>query len=112
MSYNKLLASIKRIIEKHMNQNITADYVAQQLGMNRMQLHRLIKRATGKSTSDYILQVKMEKAQQLLLRSEMKVKDIGRKVGYPDSSYFSKVFKKKMGYLPRAYRMKYSLRHR
>ena len=109
MSNNDILKLIQKMIDEHIEENIKVDDIASELGMSRMQLHRRIKIITGKSLSGYILSVKMKKAEYLLLHTQYKVKDIALNIGYTDSSYFSKVFKKEKKHLPKAYRMKYSM---
>ena len=52
---------------------------------------------------DYVVKKRMDEAKALLENSEMKIKDIANGVGYEDSLYFSKVFKKVTGTSPKEY---------
>ena len=52
---------------------------------------------------DYVNYKKMEEAKHLLVHSRMKVKDVANYLGYQDSLYFSKVFKKETGVSPKEY---------
>ena len=52
----------------------------------------------------YLSELRIEKAKELLADVTINVKDIGQKVGYRDSSYFTKVFKRFTGVTPSEYR--------
>ena len=47
-----------------------------------------------------------EKAKELLLDGSVNIKDVSNSVGYPDSNYFAKIFKKSVGMTPKEYRQK------
>jgi signal transduction histidine kinase/ligand-binding sensor domain-containing protein/CheY-like chemotaxis protein/AraC-like DNA-binding protein len=68
--------------------------------MSRTSLHRKLKALTGKPTANFIESVRLEKAKELLLNSEMSAKEITYAIGFKDPSQFSKSFKKKFGQTP------------
>ncbi|WP_090109529.1 MULTISPECIES: helix-turn-helix domain-containing protein [unclassified Cohnella] len=67
---------------------------------------QVLKSRSGQLFNTYLTQVRVEKACELLRNSELKVYEIGEKVGYIDPKYFAKVFQKQMGMTPNEYRLK------
>lgn len=65
---------------------------------------RVFRKITGYSPIDYFIRLKMQKACELLDRSDMRIKEISRYLGYDNQYYFSLVFKKIVGYSPKEYR--------
>ena len=53
---------------------------------------------------DYLIQLKMQRACQLLDLSDLRVKEVAAKIGYDDPYYFSRLFSKVMGLCPQTYR--------
>jgi AraC-like DNA-binding protein len=64
----------------------------------------IFKKATGMPPMDYFIQLKMQKACQLLYLENMKVKDVAEAIGYEDPFYFSRQFKKHMKISPVLYK--------
>lgn len=64
----------------------------------------IFKQEIGISAVNFITDVRMKKAQELLSQSDNSVVDIAKKVGYEDSQYFFRVFKKNVGMTPLQYR--------
>ena len=69
-------------------------------------LSRIFKQETGVTFNEYLNRVRLNKAKELLRRRELRMTDISLAVGYEDQSYFTKVFKRVAGMLPREYREK------
>lgn len=100
-------AKIKEVVLKEIdNPNLNGQIIGQKLGISRMQLHRKIKVATGESTRNFILNVRVEKAQYLLIESNEDITSIAYGLGFKDASYFTRVFKKIMNCTPSQFRMK------
>ncbi|WP_420852203.1 helix-turn-helix domain-containing protein [Paenibacillus hamazuiensis] len=59
---------------------------------------------TGEPFVDYLKRVRIEKSKELLARSDLKIGEIGKRVGYVNSYYFIKVFKETMGLTPGEYK--------
>ena len=112
MKVDKLLRDsqkIRNIILQEMeNPELNGQVIGQKLGISRMHLHRKIKVATGKSIGEYILQLRIEKAQEMLLRTEEQITSIAYGLGFKDASYFTRVFKKKMNCTPSQFRVMWS----
>ena len=64
----------------------------------------MFKEVTGKSYTEFITAVRIEKAKKMLTVTDMQVCDIAREVGYDDQNYFSRCFRKLEGVSPTKYR--------
>lgn len=91
-------------LEANYSQNISVQTLADSLGLNRSYLHRLFKSATGSSLQEYLLDLRIRKACSLLKTTCLPVSVISLSVGYEDTLYFSRLFKKKKGISPSQYR--------
>ena len=100
----KLLAAIDQYILENITEPITNQTLSAKFGLVSSYISRLFKSYKGLSPSDYIQQIRIEKAKELLKDEELKVKDISFLVGYPDPFHFSRVFKNATGYSPSQYR--------
>ncbi len=98
---------VSGLIEANIDEKLNGDFLAKKLNISRMSLHRYIKIKVGMNAESYINHIRIEKAKSFLLSSQLKVKIIALKVGYQNSSYFSKVFKKMTNYTPKEYRQKF-----
>jgi len=66
--------------------------------------NRLIKKYTGMTYSEYLQDIRLKKAEQLLLNTDMNVTEIAEQVGYQNKGYFYKIFIEKYGVTPRKYK--------
>lgn len=73
--------------------NLSAELVAQHIGINKSYLSRLFKAKMEMSYIDYLTRVRMEKARELLAETDLPIKEIVSRVGYIDDSSFRKKFK-------------------
>lgn len=85
------------------SQPISIDMMAKALGYHRSYLSKIFKQYTGKSPSQYLLKIRMERARNLL-REPLTIEQVASSVGFPDSLYFSKQFRKWYGCSPTQYR--------
>ena len=86
------------------NDEITLDILAEKFDISTRSLNRRFKHATGKSPMQYLQQVRIENARELLKTSNLSISEVGYNVGYPDNSYFSALFHKAMSVSPKEYR--------
>lgn len=91
-------------LERNYQQDVSIETLAADRGMSPRNFSRRFKQATDDSPSQYLQRVRMEVAKELLSSSEDQVASIAFKVGYSDSSYFSRIFKKSVGCLPQQFR--------
>ena len=78
--------------------------LAEHVGLNASYLSRLFKKETGISVSEYIQQLKIDTAQNMLLYSDFTPARISSVLAFPDQSYFTQVFKKYTGMTPMKFR--------
>ncbi len=91
-------------MHSYYNEEITLEIISEKFDIRIRSLNRRFKQATGKSPIQYLQQVRMENAQELLKTSNLSVAEVAYSVGYPDNSYFSALFRKAVGMLPKEYR--------
>lgn len=88
------------IIEKLDESKLNGDFIGQHIGMSRVHLYRKLKALTGQSISEFVKQIRLEKALQLIQEGELNLSEISYKTGFSSLSYFSKTFKKAYGKTP------------
>lgn len=95
------------IAELHENYQLdyTLSELAEKYFFNPSYFSTLFKKHTGMHFTEYIMDLRMNHAAQLLLESNDKIYQIAKKVGYQDVKYFTRIFKKKFGYTPEEYRI-------
>ncbi|MFF2289110.1 bifunctional transcriptional activator/DNA repair enzyme AdaA [Peribacillus butanolivorans] len=101
------IEQITEWIEQHYSEPLTLNILADISHGSPYHLQRLFKRVKGLSPTEYIQQLRLEKAIRMLESSEQPVTEIGLAVGFSSTPYFITLFKKKMGYTPSGYRKAY-----
>lgn len=102
------ILSVQNYISRNYQGDLSVEMLASLVYLTPDYLSRLFKKSTGKSLSQYIRQVRMEKASELLCTTNRKVIDIGIDVGYPNYSYFCQSFREYFGKSPEKYRQEES----
>ncbi len=82
----------------------SVDSLAEIAGMSKYHLIRFFRQMTGKSPYDYLLDIRIAKAKDLLLKKDLPITNIAVKCGFNYASHFSYVFKKRMGISPGKFR--------
>jgi two-component system response regulator YesN len=105
---NKSLKLILRkaidYIHEHYNEQVTLNEVAENIYVSTFYISRMFKKELGKSFIDYLNDVRIEKAKELLKDVKYKTYEVAEMVGISDPHYFSKIFKKYSGMTPSEYR--------
>ena len=97
----KFLNRLKKMVDDHMNNgNLCVEFLAEQMHMSHSALYRKIRTLTGYSINSYILNMRMEKAKQMLLSTTDSVSDVAMRCGFDDSSYFTRIFRSSFGCTP------------
>ena len=91
-------------ITDYLEQNVSLDMLAQSMNYSAAYLSRLIKKNTGQSFSELLLDLRLKKSMELLRLTDMRINDIAAKAGYNDVSYFISIFKKCTGVTPKEWR--------
>jgi AraC family transcriptional regulator of arabinose operon len=91
-------------IDEHYTADIALADVAAASNISSSRLSGLFKKETGSSVMAYRNELRLVKAAQLLLHSNLRIADIGDRVGYSEQAFFSRIFRKHLGMSPRQYR--------
>lgn len=100
---DKLVYRIGKYVVVHVDEKLTLESVAKRVFLNPSYVSHIFKKVTGMNFTDYMAEVKVDRAKVLLRDSKMKIYDVAATVGYSNSEYFAKTFRKKTGYAPVAY---------
>ena len=96
----------KYIFNNYTREELSLNMMAKELFISTSYISAIFKNDIGKSFVDYLTQVRVEKAKNLLLTSQHKTYEVGAMVGYRTPQYFSTIFKKETGDSPSQYRKK------
>ncbi|MBB6635676.1 response regulator transcription factor [Cohnella thailandensis] len=102
-----IIAKVHSYIQENLHQDLSRDDIAHSVYRNPAYLSRLFRKETGLSLTDYIAQVKIERAKKLLTDTNDKISNIAEGLGYMHFSYFAKLFRKATGLTPQEYRKKH-----
>lgn len=93
-------------INENYNKKLDLQTVADSLYVSTWHLCKVIKKQTGTNFVDLLNEARIENAKRLLVESNLKIYEIAEDVGYTDTAYFSKIFKKLTNQTPNEYRNK------
>lgn len=103
---------LNQIIDDNLsNSNFTVESLADTIGMSRVQLYRKVKSILDINISNYIIDYKLKKAEELLKISPDNVSQIAYSLGFSSPNYFSTVFKNKNQFTPLQYRKKFQKKY-
>lgn len=103
-----IIAKIENYILDSITEDISLDKLARLVYFNPSYLSRFYKGIRGKNLSDFIKEAKITKAKELLEKTDKKVSDISKMLGYESIGYFTVFFKKCVGVTPTDYRNRLS----
>ena len=98
------VARAKEFIERHFHQEFSIDDLSVMAGINSSYLKTIFRHQYGKSIHSYKRELRLGKAEKLLLQTNLKVYEIVQEVGYSDTGKFIRTFKDTFGLSPGAYR--------
>lgn len=101
-----LINRIQQYVNTHYAQPINNALIAGEFGYSPNYVGRLFREATGANLNDYIKDVRVARARDLLQHTSMRIADIARETGFTDAQYFSVVFKQRTGLKPTEFRNK------
>jgi AraC-like DNA-binding protein len=104
ISKKNLAFEIKKYIVTNYHEKITIETLCQQFFCSRSTLINSFKNAYSMTINQYLLEIRMNKAEEMLTNSNKSVKDIAMDCGFEDQNYFSKVFHKVYEKSPSEYR--------
>lgn len=98
---NDFIQKILHFINENISEpQLTVELLSSKIFLSRSQLYRKIKTLTGVSVNEFIRNVRLEKAKQLIEQGNNNINEISYKVGFTSPSYFTKCYKIKYGHLP------------
>ena len=100
-------SAAKRLIEyidNSFDKPLSMEELSAEFSFSSKYLSNLVKNETGKNFTDYITDLRIKKAIELLTQTDMEIKLIAGAVGYADQQYFHRIFKKKTGQTPSRFR--------
>lgn len=98
----------KQYINENYNKAISLESVSNHIGFNPAYFSSMFKKSTGQNFMDYVIEIRILNARNLLVQTNQDVAEIAAKVGYTDLKYFSRIFKKLTNLTPSEYRRLYS----
>lgn len=101
---NRQLEYIKSYIDLYYTHDITLEELAKMIYTNKYQLVREFKKSYGVTPIHYLLDKRLNIAEDLLKNTNHTIEDITRIVGFNSASYFTQIFKRRVKYTPREYR--------
>ncbi|NRF95033.1 response regulator [Paenibacillus frigoriresistens] len=98
------IEQVQQFISSNLSKDISLTDAAALVHLNPSYLSQLFKQQTGGKFVDYVIEMRMEEAKKLLIKTSLRVSEIAERLGYGDISYFSSTFKKLIGCSPLEYR--------
>lgn len=103
--YSDIIEIAKDQIRKtYMSDEISLNTIAAEVGMSPSYFSSIFSKEMGKTFVEYLTEIRMDRAKELLMCSSMKTSEIGYEVGYKDTHYFSYIFKKTQNCTPKEFR--------
>ena len=99
---------IKDYIDRNYKKDISAKDVAGILGYSDVYFSKVFKQLFDDNFINYLTKIRIDRAKVLLKDISFNIKEVGKSVGYADSNYFTKVFKRSIGMSPSEYRSKHN----
>lgn len=93
-----------QIRKTYMSDEISLNTIAAEVGMSPSYFSSIFSKEMGKTYVEYLTEIRMDRAKELLMCSSMKTSEIGCEVGYKDPHYFSYIFKKTQNCTPKEFR--------
>jgi len=100
LNVNTLSYAIQDYISEHLNDDLSLSVLCHNFNISKSTLYALSTKEFGKGISEYIRDIRINKAKQLLSGTDFTVSEIAEKVGFIDANYFIKVFKNYTGTTP------------
>ena len=100
----QLLERVMKVINKNIgNSDLSVDAIADEVGLSRVHLHRKMKELTGQTPHDFIRNIRLKQAANLLASHNMNITEVMYACGFNNAASFSTIFKKFYGMSPRDY---------
>lgn len=101
---NRLTEEICEYLKEHLCEHVTLEMLSERFHFGKVYLCDVFKRNTGSSILSFHLDLKIAEAKRLLRETRMSVWEIAEFLGFESASYFSRIFKKRVGHPPQSFR--------
>ena len=101
----RAVEAMRGFIKSHLNTNFTISDVADSVELSAYYASRIFREDQNMTIMEYAVQLRMNEACYLLSNPNLRIDEIAAQLGYADSSYFARVFRKNVGMSPRQYRL-------
>ncbi len=102
----EFIEKVKLLIEENLdNHNFSVDWLSEKMDCSRTIFYKKMKAIAGETPHGFISTIQMKKSAQLLKQTNLSISEISVLVGYSDTNYFSKNFKKHFGKTPKTYQI-------
>jgi AraC-like DNA-binding protein len=98
------LLRVSRYVRDNLTRDLSLTDAAAAAFLSPNYLAHLLKKETGKSFTELVTERRMERAQDLLTNTAMRIADVAHATGFADEGYFTRRFRQRYGYSPRAFR--------
>ncbi len=105
---NPLVMKIIIFLKENLKNNLTLETIGKLTNFSPIYCDSVFKKETGKSIISYFLDLKINKAKELILESSLSLKEISTYLSFNDYNYFSRLFKSRVGYSPLQYKKIYN----
>ena len=102
---NSVVEKAINFMKNNIAEKLTVEEIAGKFSYSASHFFSLFRKETGMSPLDYFIQLKIQKACQLLDLSSLRIREVAAEIGYDDAYYFSRMFSKVMAMSPKEYRM-------
>ena len=103
-SHHRVVRLAIEALRGRYSEDIGLESLAYELGVSSPYLSRLFKAEMGVNFKEYLTRIRLDKARDLLRKTDNRIYEVASSVGYPDQKYFCEIFKKRTGMTPREYR--------
>ena len=98
---------LNHFVLEHLAEDLSSERICTALGVGRTALYELSKQTYGCGIHEYVRQLRIRHAMQLLTTTKLTNSEICQKIGIADYNYFFRVFRKQTGFTPQAYRKQF-----
>ena len=99
-----VLAEVFAVIERRHAESLSLRDVAREVGMTPGHLTTIVRRRTGRTVQEWIIDRRMAESRRLLADTDLPIQEVARRVGITDPGYFSRLFRRTHGTSPRSWR--------
>lgn len=103
---NEFVMKVTKIVEDNLSMDMNVDSIAEELGLSRSAFFKRLKALTGKAPVDFVKEIRLTRAANLLSTTNLGVTEIAYQVGFNDPGYFGKCFRKRFDMSPKEYKNK------